>query len=62
MMISNKLKKADDSLTINKLDNGYMVEVIGRDEEDNWASAKIVVLTLEEVFQLLEEYVDMEVN
>jgi hypothetical protein len=61
MMISNKLKKADDSLTINKLDNGYMVEVSGRDEEDDWASAKILVLTLQEVFDLLEEYADMEV-
>ena len=62
MMIKNKLAKADDSLTINKLDNGYMIEVSGRDEQDEWATAKIIVITLEEVFELLEEYSDMEAS
>ena len=62
MMIKNKLAKADDSLTINKLDNGYMIEVSGRDEQDEWATAKILVPTLEGLLELLEEYSDMEVN
>ena len=62
MMIKNKLAKADDSLTINKLDNGYMIEVSGRDEQDEWATAKILVPTLEDLQELLEEYADMEVN
>ena len=62
MMIKNKLAKADDSLTINKLDNGYVVEVSGRDEQDEWATAKILVPTLEGLLELLEEYSDMEVN
>jgi len=62
MMIKNKLAKADDSLTINKLDNGYMIEVSGRDELDEWATAKILVPTLEDLQELLEEYADMEVN
>ena len=61
-MIKDKLTKSDDSITINKLDNGYMVEVSGRNVVDEWASAKIVVLTLNEVFQLLEEYSDMELT
>ena len=61
-MIKNKLAKADDSLTINKLDNGYMIEVSGRDELDEWATAKILVPTLEDLQELLEEYADMEVN
>ena len=62
MMIQNKLTKADDSLTINKLDNGYMLEVSGRDEQDEWATAKILVPTLEDLQELLEEYSDMEVS
>ena len=62
MMIKDKLTKSDDSITINKLDNGYMVEVSGRNVVDEWATAKIVVLTLNEVFQLLEEYSDMELT
>ena len=60
MKISNKLAKADDNLTINKLDNGYMLEVSGLDEQDDWETAKILVPTLEDLFQLLEEYADME--
>jgi hypothetical protein len=62
MKIKDKLTKADDSLTIYKLDNGYMIEVIGRNELDEWANTKILVTTLGEVWELLEEYAAMEVS
>ena len=39
--ISDKLTKINDSLTINLFDNGYMVEVSGRDDNDDWTQVKI---------------------
>ena len=32
--ISDKLIKVNDNLTVNILDNGYFVEIGGRDEDD----------------------------
>lgn len=54
--ISDKLAKADDTLVINRYDNGFMVEVSGQDVTDNWASAKIVVSTISEVNALVENW------
>lgn len=53
--ISDKLIKINDSLTINLFDNGYMVEVSGRDDNDNWTQVKITCNTLDEVTTLLKE-------
>lgn len=53
--ISDKLVKINDSLTINLFDNGYMVEVSGRDDNDNWTQVKITCNTLDEVTTLLKE-------
>jgi hypothetical protein len=53
--ISDKLIKINDSLTINLFDNGYMVEVSGRDDNDNWTQVKISCNTLDEVTTLLKE-------
>ena len=56
----DKLSKIDDSLTVNMYDNGYMVEVSGRDHNDDWATAKIICANLDEVVAILNETVEME--
>ena len=55
MKLSDKLSKCGDSLTVNMYDNGFMVDVSGRDAEDNWKSAKIMCQTLEEVNAVIAE-------
>lgn len=55
MKLSDKLAKVGDSLTINMYDNGYMVEVSGRDSDDDWKTAKILCSTLEEVYAVIKE-------
>ena len=52
---SDKLTKADETLTLYKYDNGYLVEVSGRDLNDDWATAKILVPTLEEAFEAIRD-------
>lgn len=50
-----KLNKVNESFTINMYDNGYMVEVGGRDEEDEWKTAKVICNTLDEVIAIVRE-------
>jgi hypothetical protein len=57
-----KLTKVNDSITVNRYDNGWMVEVNGRDDEDNWKSTKILCNTEEELLDLIKEYNSMELN
>jgi hypothetical protein len=60
MKLSDKLAKVSDNLTVNMYDNGYMVEVGGRDDESDWKTAKIMCPTLEEVFVVIREASQME--
>jgi hypothetical protein len=36
-------------------DNGFMVEVTGRDSADDWKTAKIMCQTLEEVYAVIAD-------
>ena len=60
MKLSDKLAKADDSLNVYFYDNGYMVEVPGRDGDDEWKTAKIMCASLEEVNAIVAEAASME--
>jgi hypothetical protein len=60
MKLSDKLAKADDSLNVHFYDNGYMVEVLGRDSEDEWKTAKIMCTSLDEVTAIVAEAAAME--
>ena len=55
MKLSDKLAKVGDSLTVNMYDNGYMVEVSGRDHDDDWKTAKVLCPTLEDVYAVINE-------
>lgn len=59
MKLSDKLEKCGDSLTVNIFDNGYMVEVSGRDSDGDWTSSKIMCPTLEQVYQVIAEAAEM---
>lgn len=58
--ISDKLAKVNDNLTVNMYDNGFMVEIGGRDHREEWATAKILVPTLDDLMALIKEASEME--
>ena len=58
--LSDKLVKVNENFTINMYDNGYMIEVGGRDDEDNWKTSKIIVDTVEELLVLVREATEIE--
>ena len=60
MKVADKLAKVSESFTINMYDNGFMVEIGGRNKEDDWASAKIMVTTVEDLLDIVKQAVGME--
>ena len=58
--ISDKLTKVDESFTIHMHDNGYMFEISGRDNRDEYRYAKIQVSTIDKLVELINEVSEME--
>ena len=57
-----KLSKVNESITINRYDNGWMVEVGGRNKKEDWATTKTLCNTEEEVIALIKEYNTMPLD
>jgi hypothetical protein len=51
-----KLVKVNDNFTVNRYENGFMVEIGGKDKKDDWKSMKIVCNTEEDLVALIKEY------
>lgn len=57
-----KLAKVNESITLNRYDNGYMVEVGGRDDDSEWKTAKILCNTEEEMLEVVKEWTTMDID
>jgi hypothetical protein len=53
--VAEKLTKVGECVNVYFYDNAYMVEVNGRNSDDDWANVKLVCRDLNEVQTLLEE-------
>ena len=53
--INDKLAKVNDNFTVNMYDNGFMVEIGGRDHDDEWKNAKIICNTLDDLIAVITE-------
>ena len=58
----SKLAKVNESITINRYDNGFMVEVGGRDDENDWKNAKILCNTEEDMLAVVKEWNSMDLD
>ncbi len=52
----NKLNKVNETVSIYRYDNGWMVEIGGRNEDNDWANCKLICNSEEEVLDLVREY------
>jgi len=57
-----KLAKVTESITINRYDNAWMVEIGGRDKKEEWKNSKTVCNTEEELIALIKEYNAMDLD
>jgi hypothetical protein len=58
----NKLTKVNESFTVNRYDNGFMIEVSGRDTDNDWKSCKILCTNEDELFAVIKEALSMEMD
>lgn len=58
----SKLAKVNESITINRYDNGFMVEVGGRNDDNDWKNCKILCNTEEEMLAVVQEWNSMELD
>ena len=58
--ISDKLTKVNESFTVSMYDNAFMIEVSGRDTENDYRSVKLMVPTLEQLQALIKETTEMD--
>jgi hypothetical protein len=57
-----KLSKVNESITINRYDNGWMVEVGGRNKKGDWANTKTLCNTEEEMLAVIKEWNTLELD
>lgn len=60
--INEKLAKVNESFTINRYDNGFMLDISGRDSGGDYKSAKILCNNEEELIALIHEAVTLELD
>ena len=60
--ISDKLTKINESYTVYRYDNGFMMEVGGRNKKGDYVTAKILCNTLDEVLILVKEAGEMDLD
>ena len=58
----NKITKVNESFTINRYDNGFMIEVSGRDNENDWKNCKVMCSTEAELIEVIKEALSMELG
>ena len=62
MSISKKLAKVNENISIYRYDNGWMVEIGGRDSENDWKNTKTLCNTEDEVLNLIKEWNSLELD
>jgi hypothetical protein len=58
----SKLAKVNENISLNRYDNGFMVEVSGRDKKEEWKTAKIMCNTEEELVAVIKEWISMDLD
>jgi hypothetical protein len=54
-MIAKKLAKVNNSFTVSIFDNGFTLEISGKDNEGEWKNARFICATLEELLDAIKE-------
>ena len=57
-----KLAKVNESITINRYDNGWMIEIGGRDKKEEWKTTKTMCNTEEELLAVVKEWNSMDLD
>lgn len=59
MKLVEKLSKVNDNFVVNMYDNGFMIDVSGRDSNGEWENCKVICSTIEELMKLVNEAITL---
>jgi hypothetical protein len=62
MTTLTKLAKVNENISINRYDNGWMIEIGGRDKKQEWKNCKILCNTEEELLSIIKEWNTIELD
>ena len=60
MTLNEKLEKVNDNFSVYMYDNGFMLEISGRDDSGDWTTAKVLCKNMDELIGLIKEAAAME--
>lgn len=60
MSINTKIVKVNDVYSVTMCANGYVVEITGRDAQENWSTSKLICTSMAELIELLGEIDSMD--
>ena len=52
----DKLAKVNESISINRYDDGWMIEIGGRDKKEDWKNTKTMCNTEDELIAVIREW------
>jgi hypothetical protein len=58
----SKLAKVNESISINRYDNGWMIEIGGRDKKEEWKTTKTMCNTEDELIAVIKEWNSMDLD
>ncbi len=61
-MAKINLAKVSESITFYRYDNGFMIEVSGRNKKEEWKTQKILCNTEDELLAIIKEINTMELD
>jgi len=62
MKISDRLEKIDSNFEVDRMHNGFVVKVRGRDNDNEWAECRIICTDKQQVVDLFFESIEMPLN
>jgi hypothetical protein len=61
-MAKVNLSKVGESITFYRYDNGFMIEISGRNKKEEWKTQKILCNTEDELLALIKEVNTLELD
>lgn len=62
MKFSDKLKSTNSTYSVNKYDNGFMVEVSGSGEDGEWKTVRILAANVDDLVELIKDLAMIKVD
>ena len=57
--IGDKLEKVSDSFSVQMYDNGFMLEISGKNKNNDWSNAKLMCSDLAQLIDLIKEATEL---